>query len=77
MQRKWHRRVRGWERPLRALDIPGRGHTPRGGERMEKGTYAGKIGNGGTQHVKAIFTPEKAKKGTVKTGSDLRVKGGK
>ena len=39
--------------------------------------YAGKIGNGGTQHVKAIFAPDKAKKGTVKTGSDLRVKGGK
>lgn len=44
---------------------------------MAKGTYAGKIGNGGTQHVKAIFTPDKAKKCTVKTGSDLRVKGGK
>lgn len=44
---------------------------------MAKGTYAGKIGNGGTQHVKAICTPDKAKKGTVKTGSDLRVKGGK
>lgn len=60
------------------LDIPEGGHdTPRGGERMAKGTYAGKIGNGGTQHVKAIYTPDKAKKGTVKTGSDLRVKGGK
>lgn len=59
------------------LDIPERGrNTPRGGERM-KGTYAGKIGNGGTQHVKAIHTTDKAKKGTVKTGSDLRVKGGK
>ena len=70
--------MRGWGRPLRALDIPEGGHnTPRGGERMAKGTYAGKIGNGGTQHVKAIFTPDKAKKGTVKTGSDLRVKGGK
>lgn len=76
MQRKWHRRVRGRMYPL-TLDIPDRGHTPRGGERMAKGTYAGKISNGGTQHVKAIFTPDKAKKGTVKTGSDLRVKGGK
>lgn len=44
---------------------------------MAKGTYAGKISNGGTQKVSAIHTPDKAKKGTVKTGSDLRVKGGK
>ena len=44
---------------------------------MAKGTYAGKIGNGGTQHVKANYTPDKAKKGPDKTGADLRVKGGK
>ena len=29
------------------------------------------------QHVKAPFTTDKAKKGSVKTGNDLRVKGGK
>ena len=57
---------------LQTLDISISG---KGGERMAKGTYAGKIGNGGTQQVKAPFTPDKAKKGTVKTGSDLRVKG--
>ena len=49
----------------------------KGGEHMAEKTYAGKIGHGGTQHVKAPFTPDKAKKGDVKTGSDLRVKGGK
>jgi hypothetical protein len=44
---------------------------------MAEKTYAGKIGNGGAQHVKAPFTTEKAKKGSVKTGNDLRIKGGK
>lgn len=51
--------------------------TVRGGEIVAKESYAGKIGHGGTQHVKAPFTPDKAKKGTVKTGNDLRTKSGK
>lgn len=37
----------------------------------EKG-YAGRIKNGGTQIVKAPSQTTDQKKGTVKTGSDLR-----
>jgi hypothetical protein len=46
----------------------------KGGDNMKEKGYAGKIKNTGTQIVKAthqVATP--AKKGTVKTGSDLRV----
>ena len=57
---------------LQTLDIS---ISDKGGERMAEKTYAGKIGHGGTQHVKAPFTPDKAKKGSVKTGNDLRVRG--
>ena len=38
----------------------------------EKSAYVGKIKNGGTQNVKAPNQSTDAKKGTVKTGSDLR-----
>lgn len=38
----------------------------------KKNAYAGKIGNGGTQVVKAPFATEKSKGGTVKVGKDLR-----
>ena len=72
MQRKWHKRGRAGM--YRTLDITNSG---KGGESMAEKTYAGKIGNGGAQHVKAPFTTDKAKKGSVKTGNDLRVKGGK
>lgn len=44
---------------------------------MAEKTYAGRIHNGGTQKVDAPFKTKTAKNGTVKTGSDLRVKGGK
>ena len=45
---------------------------------MEKNGYAGKIKNSGTQVVKAPFaTNGKRGKSVVKTGNDLRVKGGK
>ena len=39
---------------------------------MEKSGYAGKIRQGGTQVVKAPSQSADPKKGTVKTGSDLR-----
>lgn len=38
----------------------------------EKSGYVGRIKNGGTQVVKALNQQTDAKKGTVKTGSDLR-----
>lgn len=38
----------------------------------DKSAYAGKIKNGGTQIVKAPMQITKAKKGTVRTGGDLR-----
>ena len=38
----------------------------------DKSAYAGKIKNGGTQIVKAPQQTTDAKKGTVKTGRDLR-----
>ena len=38
----------------------------------EKSGYAGKIKNGGTQTVKAPNQTADPKKGTVKTGKDLR-----
>ena len=44
---------------------------------MAEKTYAGRIHNGGTQKVDALFNGKKPKSGTVKTGSDLRTKGGK
>lgn len=37
-----------------------------------KSAYIGKIKNGGTQMVKAPNQVKDQKKGTVKTGSDLR-----
>ena len=37
-----------------------------------KSAYIGKIKNGGTQNVKAPHQSTDAKKGTVKTGKDLR-----
>jgi len=37
-----------------------------------KNGYAGKIKNSGTQVVKAPMQTSDAKKGTVKTGTDLR-----
>ena len=39
---------------------------------MSKSAYIGKIKNGGTQMVKAPNQVTDAKKGTVKTGKDLR-----
>jgi len=39
---------------------------------MEKKGYAGSIRNSGTQVVKAPFQSTDQKKGTVKTGGDLR-----
>ncbi len=39
---------------------------------MEQNAYAGKIKNSGTQIVKAPRQSTDAKKGTVKTGRDLR-----
>lgn len=38
----------------------------------DKSAYVGKIKNGGSQVVKAPVQSTDAKKGTVKTGSDLR-----
>lgn len=38
----------------------------------DKSAYAGKIRNSGTQVVKAPFQSTNAKKGTVRTGKDLR-----
>lgn len=38
----------------------------------EKSAYIGKIKNGSTQNVKAPNQTTDAKKGTVKTGKDLR-----
>jgi hypothetical protein len=38
----------------------------------DKSAYVGKIKNGGTQVVKAPIQTTDAKKGTVKTGKDLR-----
>lgn len=37
-----------------------------------KSAYIGKIKNGGTQNVKAPHQSTDTKKGTVKTGKDLR-----
>ncbi len=42
----------------------------------KKPSYAGKITNKGSQTVEAIFKQEGGKKGIVKKGDDLRVKGG-
>ena len=39
---------------------------------MEKNGYVGKIKNGGTQTVKAPHQSTDSKKGTVRTGRDLR-----
>lgn len=39
---------------------------------MDKRAYVGAIKNGGTQVVKAPMQTTDAKKGTVKSGSDLR-----
>lgn len=39
---------------------------------MSKNGYTGRIKNGGTQVVKAPNQITDSKKGTVKTGSDLR-----
>lgn len=39
---------------------------------MEKNGYVGSIKNGGTQVVQAPHQSVDQKKGTVKTGSDLR-----
>ena len=39
---------------------------------MEKSGYAGRIRQGGTQVVKAPSQSADPKKGTVKTGNDLR-----
>lgn len=50
---------------------------PERSKTMKKPTYAGKITNKGSQTVEAIFKPENGKKGIVKKGDDLRVKGGK
>lgn len=44
---------------------------------MAKNGYIGKIGNTGVQNIKAPIQQPTDKKGTVKTGSDLRKKGGK
>lgn len=44
---------------------------------MKKETYAGKIGNGGTQKVEALYKTKTAKSGSVKKGEDLRTKNGK
>lgn len=41
---------------------------------MKNNGYAGKIKNGGSQVVKAPTQTADAKKGTVKTGGDLRNK---
>lgn len=38
----------------------------------EKSGYVGRIKNGGTQVVKATNQSSDSKKGTVKTGKDLR-----
>lgn len=40
-------------------------------------TYAGKISNQGTQVVEALYPAKHPKQSKVKTGKDLRVKGGK
>lgn len=37
-----------------------------------KSAYIGKIKNGATQNIKAPHQTTEAKKGTVKTGTDLR-----
>lgn len=42
---------------------------------MAKNGYVGKIGNSGTQNIKAPMQTNPPKKGTVKTGSDMRKKG--
>lgn len=42
-----------------------------------KNSYAGRINNRGQQEVKALFSTPKGKSPKVKTGSDLRAKGGK
>lgn len=39
-----------------------------------KNSYAGKIPNSGTMNVKAVSQQTMPKKGTVKTGNDLRTK---
>lgn len=45
---------------------------------MAKNGYAGSVKNSGVQVVKAPFADRgKGGKGSVKTGGDLRVKGGK
>ena len=41
----------------------------------DKSGYVGKIGNTGTQVVKAPHQTTLPKKGTVKTGKDMRTKG--
>ena len=43
----------------------------------EKSPYTGKVPNSGTMNVKAPNQTTKQKTGKVKTGSDLRAKGGK
>lgn len=40
--------------------------------KSNKPTYAGRIGNAGTRHVKAPFPAEPSGKNTVKRGDDLR-----
>ena len=46
---------------------------------MAKGdsAYVGKVKNSGTQNIKAPIQSTYPKKGTVKTGNDLRQGGGK
>lgn len=39
--------------------------------------YAGKVKHAGVQKIEAPFATDKAKKGKVKEGNDLRVKNGK
>lgn len=44
---------------------------------MNKGSYAGKIGNHGSMSVKAPFSQKSSKAPQKQTGGDLRSKGGK
>ncbi|MBP3413152.1 MAG: hypothetical protein J6K89_07815 [Oscillospiraceae bacterium] len=44
----------------------------------DKPSYAGKVKNSGAQYVEAIHKqPQPADQSRIKTGKDLRVKGGK
>lgn len=43
----------------------------------KKGSYVGRISNKGAQEVKAPLSQGAGKKPTIKTGGDLRSKGGK